>query len=1388
MEQEKMEFAQTPEQPAAADRQPGELEPAALEPSPESRQPKFVVGVGASAGGLEPLETLFDALPADTGMAFVVVQHLSPDFKSLMDELIRRHTEMAVFRVEDGMLVQANAIYLIPAGKEMIISQGRLLLTDKDPSESLTLPIDHFFRSLAHDCGTRAIAIVLSGSGSDGSRGVREVHNMGGLVIAQDAATAAFDSMPNAAEETGVVDVTAAPDEIAGTLLRLVNHPLQRAATSQDQPPVPEDGIKRILRVIRDTYGIDFTYYKPTTVMRRIERRLLLNHAMNLDAYVETVSRDSEELNLLYKDLLIGVTEFFRDPPAFRLIEDRVLSEALLKIPAGQEVRIWSAGCATGEEAFSLAILVHERLSAMNRPINVRIFATDVHRASLDFASAGIYNKASVERLSSSRLERYFTKTREGYRVSQDLRNMVVFAPHNLIKDAPFTRLDLISCRNLLIYLQPLAQKKALSLFHFSLKTGGTLLLGPSETTGELADEFEVVNAQWRVYRKRRDIRLPPDMRMPTGVAPVASIGAARSGGLRRSTFPIQTLGIPAANADRELVCLYGELLGQFMPASLVVDENNQLVHSFGGVNELLRVPVGRATSNALDLLSPDLRTVVVGAMQRVNKTGQAVTFNRVTINQGDAQRDVRVTVRPILLRPGSASYTLIVLEEGNAAPVAAENVATSIEIDDVARERIDVLETELRFSRESLQATIEELESSNEELQATNEELVASNEELQSTNEELHSVNEELYTVNAEYQKKINELTELTHDMDNLLNSTDVHTLFLDEELCIRKFTPQMGAEFNLIPSDVGRHIDGFSNSISCKNLLEKLGEVISTGKRYEEEISNADRDHFLLRILPYRGETYRSGVVLTLVNVTESREVETRFRGTFENAAVGIAHADLEGRLVRANQRLCDILDFTRAELMNFSLQQLMYPDGMEQERVQFASLKRGEIDRFNLEVQLIRRDRDAVWTSLTVSLERDDDGVPLYAICIVQDISPRKTFESQLSEAITQRDRFLAMLSHELRNPLSAIVNAATLLERQRDGGDDSDRPRQVIRRQSDRVAALLDDLLDVTRVTQGKISLERTACDLNQLVQEALDNLAQLIDKHQHTVRLELCDQPPWVYADGTRVLQIIENLVTNAVKYTPNGGQITAITQIEEGAAQGVPAQAVVRIADTGCGMSQALLSSVFDMFVQSDETLDRSEGGMGVGLTLVRSLVELHGGTIEANSEGADQGSEFVVRLPITELPKQVRQTPQQQAPADSRQRRRLLLVEDNADAREMLQCLLELEGFEVQTADDGLEGLQLLQREEIDTALIDIGLPKLDGYELVRRYRDENSSSRTRLIALTGYGQSCDIERAKQAGFDEHLVKPIDPQELIGVLTATKSDSPVAGSARRSG
>jgi two-component system CheB/CheR fusion protein len=475
--------------------------------------PSYIVGLGASAGGLESLEKFFMQMPADSGMAFVVIQHLSPDFKTMMDELLARRTSMSIRLAQNDMPVQPDAVYLLPPKKDMIIAEGRLLLTDRENTQELSLPIDHFFRSLAQDAGRRAIAIVLSGTGSDGSRGIGYIKNAGGLVLCEDPQAAKFDGMPKSAIKAGFVDAVSTPDNLPQLLLDHQRRLVPGDSVQQAVKPVLA-GIEEIFDLLRVEYDIDFSHYKPATVTRRIERRLAITESSGLAAYIGWLREDPAELHALYKDLLIGVTRFFRDREYFDVLERECLPKLLGNTGNEGPIRIWVAGCATGEEAYSLAILLHERIGLLKRKLDVKIFATDVHRASLEYASAGVYHEDQLADVPARRLARYFEKKNNGYHVVPELRQIVLFAPHNVIKDAPFTRLDLISCRNLLIYLEPHYQKKVLSLFHFGLKRGGVLFLGPSESPGTLKTEFDVLNEHCKIYQKSRDVRLPADLRL----------------------------------------------------------------------------------------------------------------------------------------------------------------------------------------------------------------------------------------------------------------------------------------------------------------------------------------------------------------------------------------------------------------------------------------------------------------------------------------------------------------------------------------------------------------------------------------------------------------------------------------------------------------------------------------------------------------------------------------------------------------------------------------------------------------------------------------------------------------------------------------------------------
>jgi two-component system, chemotaxis family, CheB/CheR fusion protein len=1203
-----------------------------------------IAGIGASAGGLESLEQMFRNMPADSKLAFVVIQHLSPDFKSFMDELLARQTDIPVCRAEHEMLVEPNHIYLIPPRKDMIISGRKLLLTDKDPKQALTLPIDHFFRSLAQEVGARAMAVVLSGSGSDGSRGIRDIHAAGGLVICESLSTAKFDGMPLSALDTGVVDLELTPDQIPQALIRHA-----RSGTAAEGPiETDHQGFAEIFELLNLHYGIDFTHYKSTTVGRRIQRRLPIHRLSSLREYTEKLRNDAVELNALYKDLLIGVTRFLRDPGAFESLERVVIPEILEKVPPEQEIRVWVAGCATGEEAYSLALLMHEQLEAAGRPINAKVFATDVHRSSLEIASQGVYPEEAVADLGERRLARYFQRKGDGYHVGQELRQMIVFAAHNLLKDAPFTKLDLVTCRNVLIYLQPMAQKKTLSLFHFGLKVDGVLMLGSSETPGELHEEFSTIDEHWKVYRKRRDVALSADARHPLRAPEM----------LRRSSI----LVAPARTvADPTLVAAYDALLDRYMPPGFLISERRELLHVFGEGERFFRIRPGRSSSDVFDLLRDEFKAGVTGAIQKIRKDLAPVRYSGVRAVIDGHEAVYRISAEPVENRRSKSMQIYVSIVELTEAPTAAGaagRTAPKLDTDvgELSRDRIESLESELRFTKENLQATIEQLETSNEELQATNEELMASNEELQSTNEELHSVNEELYTVNAEYQNKIAELIELHADIESLLASTEVGTIFLDNEMKIRKFTPSISRAFQLLPQDVGRRIDSFAHNILQADLERHIAAVLRGAPACQREVFDRDGRCYLLRICPYQTPRGIHGAVLTLVDVT---------------------------------------------------------------------ALKKAESD---------------------------------------------------LAEAVRRRDQFLAMLSHELRNPLNAVVSAASLLGASDAPPDTITHAQEIIRRQSEHMARLLDELLDVSRMTQNKMQLRKRPFDLRRSVEDAIIAVEPRLRETNIEFTCRIADESIGVNGDPGRLQQVVSNLLDNAVKYTPAGGQVRLSVQPEGG-------EAVIRVKDTGIGIEPSLLEKVFDLFVQTKHTLDRASGGMGVGLTLVRSIVELHGGRVETYSGGSGCGSEFVVRLPLAPAKTQ-NALPECSPPVPAEGAGKLIvIIDDDADNRDMLQALLQLHGYQAGAAANGPEGVELIERLRPLAALIDIGLPGMNGYEVAEHVRRNLVDEQPYLVAVTGYGQPEDVQQALERGFDRHIIKPLTIDKLRELLAEFSAARPVPAS-----
>jgi len=1466
-----------------------------------------IVGIGASAGGLDSLEKLFTHLPTDTGMAFVVLQHLSPDFKSVMDELLSRRTSLQIRQAEHDMPVEPNTVYLLPPVKEMIIRQRRLLLNDRDPRHGLTLPIDLFFRSLAHDVGDRAVAVILSGSGSDGSRGVQEISKSGGTVLCESPDTAQFNGMPLSAMRTGTVDHVLPPEEIALAIAALV-----RASDAPNAEPdrrEDERGVDAILRLLRDEFAIDFSHYKTGTVTRRIERRLALNRSLDIDMYVEQLRGDARELSSLYEDLLIGVTRFFRDDLAFEALEHRIIPELVERTEAEDQLRVWVPGCATGQEAYSIAMLVQERLQLRKRPTRVKILATDVHKASLEIASTGLYTEEQVAGVGEERLRRFFTRKAHGYQVAQTLRDCIIFAPHNVIRDAPFTKMDLIACRNLLIYFQPHAQKTVLTLFHFCLKPGGFLFLGSSESPAGMQDEFDAIDEHARIYRKRRDLGLPRDLKLP--IPRAASLPRASAAAFAPRTPP---------GVSGQLLAVYDRLLDRFMPPSFLVDHDGQLVDMYGGVDSLLKIKPRRPTQNLLDMLSDEVRSVVSGALHRVRRDLESVRYPAVQL-PGDGRR-FSLVAEPLRDAHGALTHVLISLadDDGSEPPMlvppfvdipSSRLEVASPTLSGLSVEQHRALEEELAFTKEHLQTAIQEHETANEELQATNEELVAANEELQSTNEELHSVNEEMYTVNAEYQKKNHELQELNNDIEHLLNGTEVATIFLDRQLNIRKFTPRIAETFRVIPQDVGRPIHTFAHDLTHPTLIADIERVLADGVTIETQTWDKRQRCYFLRILPYRGRARESseasfgvpverqlspeGVVLTLTDISaleHARAKLAQLSAIVESSDDAIIGKTLDGVITSWNAAATRLYGYSAAEAIGRHAT-FFYPTGRKDEIdavVQQVRLGRA-VDRKETErqrkngslvdvlatfspiidstnaivgvseisrdiTQLVGARREIADREERIRLLLDSTAEAIYGIdltgaCIFcnsscarllgyespasligkqlhlmihgtgadcqpypperspildamrrregthvddelirradggtfpseywshpifrgtdvigavvtfLDVTDRRRAEQELQEGVRRREQFLAMLSHELRNPLAAILSATRVLEAATWGGDDScNEAGRVVARQANHMSRLLDDLLDVARITRGHIALRTELVDLRSTARSAIEALGPFLAEHNTQLKVEIADDPIYVVGDAARLQQVQANLLSNASKYSPQGSTVDfELTRVD--------GKAMIRVTDRGRGIEPDMLPRIFDLFVQGHQSLARSDGGLGIGLTLLKSLVELHHGSVDVSSDGAGKGSVFTVWLPVA---------PQAavdsaagsgvRAPVHS-----VVIVEDQDDARLMLQLLLEAEGMRVYPAANGLDGVELIERQRPDLAIVDLGLPVVSGFELARRIRQDRKNDNIRLVALSGYGQDTDIQASLAAGFDEHLTKPPDPDRLDRLL-----------------
>ena len=1495
-----------------------------------------VVGLGGSAGAIGALASFFKTVPDESGLAFVVVLHLSAEHDSMLPELLQRCTGMRVVQVQDTVKIEPNQVYVIPPRKSLRATDGHLQLGELKSERGRHVAVDLFFRSLADTHGPHSAAVVLSGADGDGAIGIKRIKERGGLTVAQDPDEAEHGGMPRASISTGMVDWVLPVSEIADKLLRYYQLEKVLKLPPEEGPPPTlqqkqasgdEAALRDVLTFLRTRTGRDFSHYKRATILRRIGRRMQVNGIDDLQGYLSCLRTQPGESGALLQDLLISVTNFFRDSECFAALQLQIPMLFANKGPT-DTVRVWVAACATGEEAYSIAMLLSEHARQVDAPPVMQIFATDLDEDAIQAAREGIYPAAIEADVSEERLRRFFVKEHRGYRVRRELREMVLFAMHDVLKDSPFSRLDLVSCRNLLIYLNREAQTRVLDTFHFALLPGARLFLGSSESVEDGSRLFSVFDKKHRVYVQRPTPRaglpvpsgpgtlaLALETQHPTREAPVVAGSAFTQAALSANRAPRAIEGRQASWGELHL-----RLLEQLAPPSALVDSEYDIVHLSPNAGRFLHFSGGEPSRNLLRAVHPSLRIELRAALYQAAQTKTTAEVLDVPVELAGENALVSIRVTPA--NELGADLYLVTMQTQARAPAVTDgdqaSTASRAESDPVAQHldrELERLKSHLRDTVEQYEASTEELKASNEELQAMNEELRSATEELETSREELQSINEELTTVNQELKSKVDELGHANSDMHNLMDSTAIATVFLDRELRITRYTPSAVKLFNLIPTDVGRPLTDLTTQLHYAELGDDALRVLERLVPIEREVGQADGSWYLARLLPYRTiEDHIAGVVLSFVDITErkraeevrlwlsavvtsssdaivsfsldrtilswnggaesifgftaeeaigqplsilsadgggeidmlmeklsraqpvqnldtvrrrkdgalihvsltvspilddkggvmagtamarditeSKQVEAALRESREQLRMVIENAsefaifsmDLQRRITIWNSGAQRLLGYAGEEVLNQPAD-LIFTDedraAHAPEREALIALKEGRASDDRLHQ---RKDGSRFWASGAMMLMRDANGEAVGFVKILRDQSSVRRAEDaaersqaelvqalQDNEAARQalemadaaKDRFLAILSHELRNPLASIASAAQILDSP--GSSDAERAKaaEVVRRQAGGMGLMLDELLDVSRLRLGRLAMQKRPTGISDVIETALEATRPAVDAAGHALSVRLPVNELQVDADPLRLAQVVSNLVSNATKYTPPNGHIAVSAELSGD-------EVVVTVSDDGIGMAEDEIESMFDMFSQAQHARERIGGGLGIGLALSRSIVQLHGGWITATSGGPGQGSQFRFGVPLlravgprdASLPAPVAAAV---APAAAGATT-VLVADDNADAAWGIAKLLELAGHQVRVAGGGAEALRMLREHRPAVALIDIGMPDIDGHEVARQLRATEGDGRTMLIATTGWGQDQDVRDTLASGFDAHLTKPLDIGQL---------------------
>jgi two-component system CheB/CheR fusion protein len=1446
--------------------------------------PPRALGIAATSSEAESCARFLAAIPRGFGLSYLVAGGLGQAELALHMSLPIRTLEE-----QDSTVIEADTVYLVPSAAQVTIEATRIRTRRATHAAVPVAAADDLFVAVAQRFGDRSLGLVMNIAELAPWQGLEAIERSGGLTLA-----IASDAAEPSDHGASLIDHYLPDDRLADELIahiarERVEDPVAAAAKlAEDVDACMPQICDALLRIT----GQDFRHYKRSTLVRRTVRRLQVLRLTSAGSYVARLADDRGECERLFRDLLINVTAFFRDPDAFEALATLVIRPLLERDPP-QPLRIWVPGCATGEEAYSIAMLVLEQAEARGvlRALDLQLFATDLDEVALAAARQGMYPPGIASEVGPRRLEKFFTQRGQHYQVTPELRERVLFSLHNLINDPPFSKVDLISCRNLLIYLGSHLQEKLVPLFHYALSPGGYLFLGPSESLEGHRELFRTVDQKHRISQ-----RLPTVIRSSPGLT-------GRYG-------PFTHLRIPQAastTTDTDLYLVMQRIvLDEFAPKAAVVDDDGHVVCASGNLEKYVAVEGGPFQNSITRLVRPDLRVPLRGVLREAAEIKRKVVSGELALSvQGGVQR-VSITAQPMPQLGDQRGLYLVVFSD--IGEVMREDAASPANPDAVAASLIERLERDLHATRRDLESSVQDLEAANEELQSSNEELQSSNEELQSANEELETSKEELRTTNTA-------LVAANEDLENLMASTRIATIFLDENRALRRFTPDVTEIYNVRPTDIGRPLEHYTHRARSMPPLPAFDDPRRQQEPIEDEVELEDGRCFLRMVSPYRttsGDLH--GLVLTFLDITQRRRAAHEMQRLARDLAhtveemqtllavlpvgIGIAH-DAECRRISVNPAFAEMLgipsdanaslsapetdrptsfqvvaggrelpadelplqiaartgqtlrgtvaDVVRADGVVLHLLEYAAPlfddtgrprgsvgafiDVTEQ-RATLAALERRERElrslADNIPDVLLRYDRALrhtfvnrsaevllgrtatellgthvrelpivepvrermehalhevfeVQRAVTTDYALADRGaarsfvsliVPEHgagggvesALNVMHDRTAERLANEALREADHRKDEFLAMLAHELRNPLAPLRSGQELLQQLPPEDPRRQRITEVMGRQLAHITRLVDDLLDVSRISRGKLELKREIVDLQSIIGIAVDSARPLIDEARHELVISLPERPILLDADPARLTQLFGNLLTNAAKYTAPGG--TLRVEVTVGTAR-----VEVSITDTGYGIQPEQLPRLFEMFTQVTHTKARAQGGLGIGLALVRRLAELHGGTVTARSPGLDRGSTFSVDLPLHAGPRRTALEVAARTDSATRQPQRVLVIDDNHDAAEMIAELLGARGHEVQFVTTGEAGLAIAPMFMPDVVLLDIGLPDVSGYDVGQRLRELLASAPLRIVALTGWGAPRDQERSRRAGFDHHLTKPVSLDALLRLV-----------------